>query len=285
MDRLGDRLKQHFKRLSRSTTPEPPPDPITSSGSPVNITPNVVPASLTPTKDAVVGTPSITSLPIYSPQPMTAATTPVFAHPPTTEASVGRAAQTGLKSFVGVLREGTNAFSPLKQAVDAFAEFIDVYETSMEAHEEYKTLRAELDGLFHDLAGAFGKSVPMGMRPSIVNLARGIEQELSVFRRKEHGSILSRYAEASQDVDQVVYHCRRIQTLLERLTLNANVNIWMLVDEQATTQRLDKLSPSHAAWYNSAESEEIFRDECTPDTRIEVLERFRVWRDDSKSEK
>ncbi|KAG8685500.1 hypothetical protein FRC08_013077 [Ceratobasidium sp. 394] len=122
----------------------------------------------------------------------------------------------------------------------------------METHQEYKTLRVELDGLFHDLAGAFGKSVLLGMRPSIVNLARGIEQEISFFQRKEHGNILSRYTEASQDVDQVLYHCRRIQALLERLTLNANVNIWMLVDEQATIQRLKELSPSHAAleWGN-----------------------------------
>ncbi|KAG8781873.1 hypothetical protein FRC12_021441 [Ceratobasidium sp. 428] len=45
------------------------------------------------------------------------------------------------------------------------------------------------------------------------------------------------------------------------------------------------MNPSHAAWYSSAESQELYRDECTPDTRVEVLERFRVWRDDNQSEK
>ncbi|KAG9089264.1 hypothetical protein FS749_001488 [Ceratobasidium sp. UAMH 11750] len=282
MRKLGERLKRPFQRLSRSTTPEPSPDP--SPGPPINVAPNVTPASPGSAKDPVTGAPLATHLSIHSPQPMTVATTPV-SNPPTLEAGVGRATWTGLKLFGGVLGESAAVFGPLKQAVDTFAEFIGVYETSMEARQEYKTLRAELDGLFHDLAGAFGESVPPGMRPSIVNLARGIEQEISFFRRKEHGSTLSRYAEASQDGDQVLYHCRRIQALLERLTLNANINIWMLVDEQATTQRLKGLSPSHAARYDSAESEEISRDECTPDTRVEVLERFRVWQDDGKSEK
>ncbi|KAG8724394.1 hypothetical protein FRC09_019196 [Ceratobasidium sp. 395] len=72
---------------------------------------------------------------------------------------------------------------------------------------------------------------------------------------------------------------------IEVSELNANVNIWMLVDEQATRSRLGEMNPSHAAWYSSAESQELYRDECTPDTRVEVLERFRVWRDDNQSEK
>ncbi|KAG8735713.1 hypothetical protein FRC10_010230 [Ceratobasidium sp. 414] len=126
------------------------------------------------------------------------------------------------------------------------------------------------------------------MRPSIVNLARGIEREIAFVRQKEHRHASGRYAEAMQDIDQVLKCYRRIQTLLERLAgpkLNANVNIWMLVDEQATHYRLDKLSPSYAAWYSSAESKELYRDECTPDTRVEVLERLQVWREDDASEK
>ncbi|KAG8740053.1 hypothetical protein FRC10_004811 [Ceratobasidium sp. 414] len=221
MGKVGDRLKRGFQHLSRSVTPQPPPDP----------------------------------------------------------------AWAGLKSFVQVLGASADVFGPLRQAIDAFAGFIGVYETVVEVREEYKTLRIELDGLFHDLADGFGGSVPPGMRPSIVNLARGIEQEISFFRQMKRKNTLSRYAEASEDVDQVLYRCRRIRALLERLTLNANIKIWMLVDEQATSQRLDRLSPSHEAWYRSAESEKIYRDECTPDTRVEVLERFRAWQGNSDSEK
>ncbi|KAG9122837.1 hypothetical protein FRC07_000607, partial [Ceratobasidium sp. 392] len=67
--------------------------------------------------------------------------------------------------------------------------------------------------------------------------------------------------------------------------LNANISVWKTVNEEATNNRLDKLAPSHAAWYNSNESKAIQRDECTPDTRVEVLERFKVWREDNTVER
>ncbi|KAG8722497.1 hypothetical protein FRC09_006190 [Ceratobasidium sp. 395] len=153
-----------------------------------------------------------------------------------------------------------------------------------ETCEEYSTLSTGIDWLLDDLAERFGKSIPPGMRPSITNLARGIEREITPLRPKKRRRGLGRYAEQLRDTDQVLKCYRRIQTLLELLALNANVNIWMLVDEQATRSRLGEMSPSYAAWYCSAESQELDRDECTPDTRVEVLERFRVWRDDNQSE-
>ncbi|KAG9122790.1 hypothetical protein FRC07_000675, partial [Ceratobasidium sp. 392] len=114
---------------------------------------------------------------------------------------------------------------------------------------------------------------------------RGIEREIEFLRLKEQKRGLSRFVKATQDADQVIKCYRRIQTLLERLALNANVNIWISVDEQVARYRLDRLNPSHAAWYSSAESQELYRDECTADTRVEVLEQFRVWRDDEQGEK
>ncbi|KAG8690708.1 hypothetical protein FRC08_010437, partial [Ceratobasidium sp. 394] len=210
-------------------------------------------------------------------------------HTPTTlshaEDSTKCVTWAGLKAFTGVLSTSGDVFGPLKSAINFFADHVKAFEAEMEACEEYRNLRTGLDWLFHDLAGRFSESIPPGMRPSIVNLASGIEREITFVRQKEHRHAPSRYAEATQDVDQVMKCYRRIQTLLERLVLNANVNIWMLVDEQATHYRLDKLSPSHAAWYSSAESKELYRDECTPDTRVEVLERLQVWREDEASEK
>ncbi|KAG8703709.1 hypothetical protein FRC08_002671 [Ceratobasidium sp. 394] len=191
----------------------------------------------------------------------------------------------GLKKFAAVLSASGDLFGPLKSAIDVFVDFIETSEAAAGAHEEHESLRAGLERLFDDLAERFGESIPPGMRPSIMELTRGIERELAVLQPKEPRHGLGRYSEAVQDADKVLKCYRRIQTLLERLALNANVNIWMLVDEQATCYRLDKLSPSHAAWYCSAESKELYRDECTPDTRIEVLERFKVWRDDDQSEK
>ncbi|KAG8698323.1 hypothetical protein FRC08_005999 [Ceratobasidium sp. 394] len=295
-------FKRHFRHPSRRVTTEPPPDTIKHP----KPTPASTPRSSRSTNDVDFHA----SIPF--PQPITAAKPPLLGQVsqtpvsrvnaptpalvsstcppvkfPAADNGTAHAKWTGLKRLTSVLGPSTKAFDfgPLKSAIDGIAKSIEVYEAAAEAHEEYKSLRNQLDWLFHDLADRFGESTPPVMRPSIMNLARGIEQELLSLRKKEHRYTPNRYIEAVNDADRVLRCYRRIHALLERLALNANINIWMLVDDQATSQRLDRLSPSHSAWYNSAESEEIFRDECTPDTRLEVLERLRVWQDDSESEK
>ncbi|KAG8719605.1 hypothetical protein FRC09_010899 [Ceratobasidium sp. 395] len=187
----------------------------------------------------------------------------------------------GLKAFAGVLSSCGAEFGPLKAAIDVLVVSVSTFEAKRVTQQEYNSLRDTLDWYFHDLAARFGETIPSGMRPSIVNLARGLEHEIEFVRRKQNRHTGEGYAQAEEDLDEIMKCYRRIQNLLERLALNANVNVWMLMDEQATNYRLDKLTPSHAAWYNSKESKDIHRDECTPDTRIEVLERFKVWRDDN----
>jgi hypothetical protein len=48
---------------------------------------------------------------------------------------------------------------------------------------------------------------------------------------------------------------------------------------------LDRLSPSQAAWYSSAESTSLRRNGCTPNTRVGVLHKLGVWAIDGASEK
>ncbi|KAG8735712.1 hypothetical protein FRC10_010229 [Ceratobasidium sp. 414] len=226
-------LKRPFRHPSRSVTPEPAPD---STKHP-KLAPGSTPTSSRSINDLDIHTSALSPQPIAAtnapplrrgsqnpvPQVKTPALVSITCPPATFPAAENKSAThdkwTGLKRFASVLRPSTNAFDfgPLKSVVDGIAESITVYEAAAEAHEEYESLRNQLDWLFHDLAGRFGESTPPAMRPSIMNLAR--------------------------------------------------------------------LSPSHAAWYNSAASEDIYRDECTPDTRLEVLERFRLWQDDNESEK
>ncbi|KAG8724161.1 hypothetical protein FRC09_000055 [Ceratobasidium sp. 395] len=203
----------------------------------------------------------------------------------TPDDNANHAIWTGLKTLAGVLSVGGDVLGPLKSATDAFVKFIEVSEATAETREEYQTLRIGIDRLFYCLAERFGEIIPEGMKSSIINLAKGIEREIMLIQPKEQRRGLGRYATALQDADQVLKCYHRVQTLLELLALNANVNIWMLVDEHVTCYRLDKLEPSHAAWYSSADSQKLHRDECTPDTRVQVLERFRVWRDDDEGEK
>ncbi|QRV96962.1 Vegetative incompatibility protein HET-E-1 [Ceratobasidium sp. AG-Ba] len=189
----------------------------------------------------------------------------------------------GLKAFAIALGTCGAQFAPLRSAINTFAEFAEAFKVAGEMEEEYELLRRTLDWLFRDLAFRFGKKTPPTMRPSISNLTRGLEREIEFINNKRQ-HFLGQYLQSGKNVDDIIRCYRRIENLLQRLNLNANMDIWLLVEEQVTGDRLKSLSPSHAAWYSSKESSEIYRDECTADTRLEVLEKFKVWREDDTTE-
>ncbi|KAG9095354.1 hypothetical protein FRC06_009865, partial [Ceratobasidium sp. 370] len=207
----------------------------------------------------------------------------------------------GLQRVAQVLKQsGMNTFAPLKLAIHDVSACIDIFERATVNQQEYASLRTQLDSLLHDLARYLGGSTPPTITPSIENLAKGIHQEIAHIREKESRPRTSRYAEANEDIDEVLMCYQRIKGLLERLVvnmlglnmftvlkysqMNSNINIWRIVDEQATSSRLWRMCPSQAAWYCSAESASL-RDSCTPNTRVAVLQQLRAWTQDSASKK
>ncbi|QRW11564.1 WD repeat-containing protein [Ceratobasidium sp. AG-Ba] len=244
-----------------------------------------------PASSSIPNTPVVALLPSVTPAPIVRPSTPVSAtssirggsvvipstplHPDNPHIVWG-----GLKALVIALDKYGDGFGPLKPALDIFSDCVTKLEEFGELTQEYQTLRRNLDWLFHDLAGSFGKEIPPGMRPSIVNLATGLEREINFVGQKANQTATANFLYSGREIEDVVECYKRIQICLERMTLNANVNVWMIVDEMATVNRLDKLNPAHPA-----ESKNLYRDECTPDTRAEALERFRVWRDDEDGEK
>ncbi|KAG8685375.1 hypothetical protein FRC08_013143 [Ceratobasidium sp. 394] len=186
------------------------------------------------------------------PSTPTAAFGPVTPIAPLSTQNVRRAGWTGLEAFARALRGTTiSAFAPLRATVDNIANCIEIFENAAESHTGYGTLRIELDTLFHDLAGHFGAKMAPGMTASIVNLAkwvydadhpavslthmlRGIDRELDHVCRKRGRNPYWRFLQAENDIDEVLECYRRIQAMLQRLALNANINVWRIADEQAT---------------------------------------------------
>ncbi|QRV97688.1 Vegetative incompatibility protein HET-E-1 [Ceratobasidium sp. AG-Ba] len=169
----------------------------------------------------------------------------------------------GLRALVAVLDQSSAMVGPLKQVFEPMLASIDRFEDLATNRKEYQDLRREFDGLFHDLCGYLGGSTPPVMSQSILGLAQGIERELHILRRTQHhGSV----------------------GLLERLKLNANINIWKTVDEQAAESRLRHLPHSPAAKYHSAESWNIGRGGCAENTRVAILEQLHKWACDNAEE-
>ncbi|KAG8784662.1 hypothetical protein FRC12_018419 [Ceratobasidium sp. 428] len=217
--------------------------------------------------------------------------------------SAKHTAWAGLKTLLNVLNDSTDAFPPLKSAFSGLWSCIEVFEVSIEntiylpvdndvdnrdqkeavARKEYNQLRTELNNLCQDISGYINARIPPSITPTIEALSQGIKKETEAVNQKVNRNALVRGMEAAEDVDDILDCYRRIQSLLNRLALNANVNVWKIVDEQATRNRLNELPYSSAAWYSSTESDSLGRNGCTRDTRVEVLDDLRDWTKDSDS--
>ncbi|KAG9125384.1 hypothetical protein FRC07_007811 [Ceratobasidium sp. 392] len=204
---------------------------------------------------------------------------------------LGSTAWSGLKTLIGVLNESADAFGPLKSAAGGLSRCIEIYEASsslknqVAARKEYSQLRTELNNISQEIAGYIAGHAPPSMENSVAKLARGIQEETEIVMQKTRRNGWERHAEAMEDADEILVRYQRIQGHLDSFAdgihqLTAGMNIWRIVDDQATRTLLKELPYSSAAKYNSAESGSLGRNGCTPHTRVDVLDQLQTWAKD-----
>ncbi|QRV97677.1 WD repeat-containing protein [Ceratobasidium sp. AG-Ba] len=191
----------------------------------------------------------------------------------------------GLVALKRALDETSGVFEPLKSAVSGLEWCINILNTEISTHGRYRNIRSTLDPLLQDLSTYVGGTTPPVMTPAIIALSEGIKRETERIDQEHRRRKLSRYLEANEDLDQLAECYDRIQMLLERLKLNANISTWKIVDEHIAETRLRALPHSPAAMYRSSLSENLGRNRCTENTRVEVLGKLCEWACDVRSEK
>ncbi|KAG8748801.1 hypothetical protein FRC11_011869, partial [Ceratobasidium sp. 423] len=169
----------------------------------------------------------------------------------------------GLKELARVLGPVTGLFGPIKEVVEVFVGCVDTYQVAGAAEMEYDEIRVRLEAIIGDLSGYFEQGGSLTMTTSLESICKSIKAEL----------------EKAPDERDVILACyRRIELDLRRLLLNANWETLKDVKEQVASSRIDRLSPSLSARYNSAEADVKFkRQACTPGTRIKVLGGVLDW--------
>ncbi|KAF8674102.1 NACHT domain [Rhizoctonia solani] len=151
-----------------------------------------------------------------------------------------RTKRKGVKEFSRLLRPATEVFGPIKQIVDTFVEYVDIYEMAEASQTEYDELQMRLEKLLEDLQRYFGEGSSIIMTSSMDNLCNLLSAD---------GEAL-----APADEDQMT------GTRFDRMS-----------------SAIDRLSPSLSARYKSAEGADLKRRECTPGTRIKVLAEVLNW--------
>ncbi|QRV94979.1 Vegetative incompatibility protein HET-E-1 [Ceratobasidium sp. AG-Ba] len=184
---------------------------------------------------------------------------------------------TGLLLFAKALNKTSGIFGQLKQAADILVDFIGAYEIAAKNRFEFQQLKTELDGLFRDLSKHMETATPPALNASIQNLVQGIKRETDIIETVQQRNLADRYLRAEQDDEEVLRCYRRIEGLLKRLNLNANIGTWKTLDELTTETYIKGLPHSDAAYYQSAQSKRLNRAGCTENTRIDVLRELHDW--------
>ncbi|KAJ1307681.1 hypothetical protein OPQ81_001772 [Rhizoctonia solani] len=184
----------------------------------------------------------------------------------------------GLKELIRVVGPVTDLVGPIKGLVEVLEASINTYEMTGDSEKEYSELRIQLEATIDNLNRYFGDGGLMTMTTSMETICRSIKLELDNIQSRMGRNLGARYLEAAGEVDAILGCYRRIDLDLQRLSLNANWETLKDIKIQAASARVDRLSPSLSARYNSAEAEdELKRQACTPGTRVRVLKEILDW--------
>ncbi|KAH7339308.1 hypothetical protein B0J17DRAFT_716346 [Rhizoctonia solani] len=175
------------------------------------------------------------------------------------------------------LGEYVGLFGPLQNVVAELIECIETLEILLSERKEYKELQGELNVVFKELQDQCTRTMPPAMTMAIEGLCMSIQHELANIHELQGRSKLRQYIEAGNSVDEVLACYHRIQSNFQRVALSADVSMWRILDEMATDNRLNRLSPSLSACYNSAQAVGLKRGPCATGTRVDVLGQLVAW--------
>ncbi|KAG8758508.1 hypothetical protein FRC11_003559, partial [Ceratobasidium sp. 423] len=177
---------------------------------------------------------------------------------------------THLRSLLRTLEQATKPLPPLKAAVTAIVECVDIYENVSLERKEYGELCRELEELFQALQVHCTGDAPPAITTVVEALCGSIQSEVDDIRQKLGRSGMG--------------HKRGGGTLSPNSLLLAayfDMSVWRIVDETVADNRLKHLSPSLSARYNSAHAVEHKHGPCTENTRVDLLRQMFSWIDSS----
>ncbi|CAE7106529.1 unnamed protein product [Rhizoctonia solani] len=179
--------------------------------------------------------------------------------------------------FVSALEQATQPLPPLKAAMSALAESLGIHDNMLRGQREYEQLHSELEDLFETLQKHCLGDIPPVITTTVEALCKSIKHEIDDLKQNTEKYKMGKYVGAEQDFEATMACYRRTQGHLQRLSLNMDISVWRVVDGVATDSRLDRLSPSLSACYNSARATGLKRRPCTTGTRVDLLAQVLGW--------
>ncbi|KAH7310388.1 hypothetical protein B0J17DRAFT_711327 [Rhizoctonia solani] len=191
---------------------------------------------------------------------------------------------TGAKLLLQVVNASADVFPPLKSAVGGLNECINIYERAKKGRKDYGHQLNKINELLEELQGYMKGREAMEMTQSVERVCCELDLEVNSLKAKLEGPAAKQWLKAVDAPTEITECHDRIQRLLERLTLNATVNILKKlnrqdekINKQDMERRLEKMLPAPSAKYNSSASNDIRRVKCTPGTREPQIKALLTW--------
>ncbi|KAJ1305786.1 hypothetical protein OPQ81_010516 [Rhizoctonia solani] len=178
----------------------------------------------------------------------------------------------------GIARPTADAlkFGPLQDLSDLIKDFANMHVLDGTIQKEHEELQQRLWALLKFLYEHWNENTSPIMVGKVQDIREFIERELGSLRNKQGGKQLGRLLAANEEEEKLAACCRRVQEYLDQLLLDNTLAIHKMEEEQSKA-RIGRLPSSPSAWYDSNAGAELNRRECTPGTRVIVLEKILEW--------
>ncbi|EUC56230.1 vegetative incompatibility protein HET-E-1, partial [Rhizoctonia solani AG-3 Rhs1AP] len=254
------RSKAKFKKQPRSSSrntslaPSSLDLPNTSSDTLSGLTQTHIPTTNAPPSPVLIDT---NNEPAVS-------TTSEINHPSRTAST----AWAGAKTLLAILESSANAFGPLKSAISRLNRCFDIHERANKGQEDYEELLKKLKELVDDLRGSMVEQVGYEMTNSVKRLCIELEAEVNQVEKKLERNMIQQLVEAMDASEEISECYRRIQNHLERLTLNATMNVIKKLNNQG--EAIDQQVEAIEQQTKLLNKQEMAL-ECDPDAHTRAL--------------
>ncbi|CAE6462397.1 unnamed protein product [Rhizoctonia solani] len=197
----------------------------------------------------------------------------------------GSDAWTGLASSLRALENSAGLFPPLKKAIGAFVECLDIVQQAASNRADQALLAEEFKFMactLNQYSAGFGSESSNG---SIANLAQSIERQVAHIKRHEERGTIGRFLDVGRDEEAVIQLYKQVESLFRRLQCDVSMRTHDHVKKQLETTLLRGMFPVDDARYNSSYSNTIKRNGCTAETREAIHQGLEDWTTDPRSEK
>ncbi|CCO31936.1 hypothetical protein BN14_05988 [Rhizoctonia solani AG-1 IB] len=178
-----------------------------------------------------------------------------------------------IRALLATLESSPGAFGPIFPVINMMKGCVDIYEGAFKERKEYDDLAEKLKQTTDELAKYLKQPIGSEMSNSVKRICCDLEDEAKKISQKQAIATGRLLINALGGSDGILESHRRIDDLLGRLSRNTNMSTL----SEYKDSRLDRMSPVKSAMYNSAESHDIKRGSCAPQTREAQIRLLLDW--------